>query len=190
MTQIDVLAQVVKALDDAGIPHMVVGSFASTFHGDPRMTRDVDVVIDPTPRSIEVLIGELDRGWLYSTDAREALRRQSMFNVIDPRSGWKVDLIIRRDRPFSRMEFSRRIPAEISGVGTFVASVEDTILSKLEWHHQSESERQMDDAVAMIIVQSETLDNAYLNHWAQQIGVTAELRSARDSAAQADPRTH
>ena len=65
MTQIDVLAQVVKALDDAGIPHMVVGSFASTFHGDPRMTRDVDVVIDPTPRSIEVLIGELDRPLLH-----------------------------------------------------------------------------------------------------------------------------
>jgi hypothetical protein len=46
------LRTVVAALDEAGIPHMLVGSHASMAHGAPRSTNDIDIVIDPTPENL------------------------------------------------------------------------------------------------------------------------------------------
>jgi len=48
-------------LDEAGIPYMVVGSYASAFHGEPRMTQDIDMVVDPDSESIKLLINRIDR---------------------------------------------------------------------------------------------------------------------------------
>src|SRR5262249_754069 len=53
------LGAIVALLDAAGIPHMLTGSFASTFHGSPRSTRDIDLVIDPTPASLDGLLRAL-----------------------------------------------------------------------------------------------------------------------------------
>ena len=133
------LGRIVALLDRARIPHMLTGSFASTFHGPPRSTRDIDVVIDPTP---ERLLEELapDRYYVSATAAREALALRRQFNVVDLETGWKIDLIIRKDRAYSREEFARRQPAR-------VASAEDTVLSKLEWAKAGESERQLRDVV-------------------------------------------
>ena len=119
----DVLATVVAALDRAGIPHMVSGSVASARHGEARATQDIDLVIDPSPAQLDELHARLvESGW-YVGDARSALEHRSQFNMIDSTSGWKVDLIIRRDRPFSRAEFERRRPVVVGGV----AQQRDTI---------------------------------------------------------------
>lgn len=87
--------------------------------------RDLDVVIDPASRaSLDALLS-LVPGELYYVDAdaaRDALRRRGMFNVIDLASGWKVDLIVKKDRAFSRSEFERRIPMTVLGIPVFVAS--------------------------------------------------------------------
>ncbi len=179
--QHQLLAKIVEALDAAGIKHMVTGSFASTFHGEPRMTRDIDVVIDPDETSIALFVEQFDTDVFYIDDAASATERRDMFNVIDVTTGWKVDLIIRKDRAFSEEEFRRRVPTVIGGVATFVASAEDTILSKLEWSTRSGSERQLRDVVAVIQVQRSTLDFDYLNHWATQLGVADLLQAALDA---------
>jgi hypothetical protein len=49
-----------------------------------------------------------DRYYISPESAREALARRSMFNVIDFDEGWKADLIVRKDRPFSIEELRRR----------------------------------------------------------------------------------
>ena len=49
VTLSDLLAEIVQALDAAGVPHMIAGSLASTLHGEPRSTQDIDLVIDPAP---------------------------------------------------------------------------------------------------------------------------------------------
>jgi hypothetical protein len=94
----------------------VTGSFASTFYGEPRMTRDIDLVIDPTASSVEVFVNQFDSEGFYIDDAVAAVARRDMFNLIDSKSGWKVALIIRKDRPYSEVEFARRRPATIAGV--------------------------------------------------------------------------
>lgn len=169
MVMFDVLAVVVDALDRAGVPHMVSGSVASARHGEARATQDIDLVIDPTAAQMDVLHdGLMATGW-YVGDARSALRARSQFNVIDTISGWKVDLIVRKDRPFSEVEFGRRRPVVMGGVHTWMVTAEDSILSKLEWAREGTSERQLRDVRAVIAQQRDTLDWRYLRKWADEL---------------------
>ena len=105
-------------------------------------------------------------------DAHAAWEHRSQFNVLDPTTGWKVDLIVRKDRPYSRVELERRQPATIEGVALHVVSPEDSILSKLEWSRAGVSERQLRDVVSVLEVQGQDLDWRYLEHWAGELGLT------------------
>jgi hypothetical protein len=59
-----------------------------------------------------------------------------------------------------------------------VASVEDSILSKLEWARLSQSERQLEDVAGMLRLQS-NLDTAYIERWAAQLGILAQWAAAK-----------
>jgi hypothetical protein len=161
-------------LDDAGIPFMVAGSWASTYHGHPRTTQDVDIVIDPTREALLRFLAAVpaERAYVDRTSAMEAFDHRDMFNVIDMETGWKIDLILRKPRPFSKAEFERRNRADWLGVRTYVASAEDVILSKLEWAKLSGgSERQIGDVVGVIEMRGEQLDRAHIEHWLDDLGV-------------------
>lgn len=171
----EALARVVQSLNALGIPHMVTGSVASSHHGRPRMTHDVDVVIDPSAEAMGRLVDVLAASGFYvdAATARDALRQRRMFNAIHTPSAVKIDLIIRKDRPFSREELRRRQEAELPG-GTRVslATPEDTILSKLEWARKGGgSERQLGDVAGILDVHGETLDRVYIDRWARELGV-------------------
>ncbi len=129
----DLLALVTEVLDHVGIDYMGTGSVASALHGQPRATRDIDVVIDPDLSSVQLLVELFPPDRFYVSDAVSAVERRDMFNIVDTESGWKVDLIVRKDRPFSESEFRRRLPATMAGIDLFVTTPEDAILSKLEW---------------------------------------------------------
>ena len=154
---------------------MVTGSMASVHFGEPRSTLDIDIVIDPTAQQLDRFLHSLGDDYYVSTEtARQALRERSMFNVIDYKTGWKADLIVRKDRPFSVAEFACRQETQLQGVTAFVATAEDVILSKLEWAKLGESERQLRD-VAGVIEMADTLDEAYLRKWAKELGVEENL---------------
>src|SRR5512133_1478972 len=114
----ELLARVAALLGAAGIPYMLTGSFASTLFGSPRTTQDIDIVIDPTLGTLEKLLHALpDSEYYVSREAaREAYGAEGMFNVVDFATGWKVDLIIRKQRAFSQEEFRRRRPVEMLGI--------------------------------------------------------------------------
>jgi Nucleotidyl transferase AbiEii toxin, Type IV TA system len=175
-----ILHDVGRALDSAGIPFMLTGSFASAYHGAGRATMDVDLVIDPTPAQLRALIGALPAdAWYASLDAAlEAREHESQFDLIDLETGWKVDLIIRKSRPFSRVEFDRRIVIEFEGVRLAVATVEDVILAKLEWAKPSGSARQLEDVAALLRVRSAEIDRPYLEGWIAQLGVATPWEAA------------
>ena len=88
--------------------------------------------------------------YVSSDAAREAFAHQGMFNVVGPETGWKADLIMRKHRPFSEAEFSRREATDFFGVPLAIASLEDVILSKLEWARLGASGRQLDDVRALM----------------------------------------
>ena len=97
-------------------------------------------------------------------------------------SGWKADLILGPDRPFSRSEFGRRQPAEIAGTQVFVATAEDTVIAKLESARAGESERQLRDVAGILELRAGTLDLEYLHRWLCELGLGEQGdRVRRDS---------
>jgi len=185
MSQADVLQRVIAELNRAGIPFMISGSVASGYHGESRSTYDIDIVIDADLSQVSSFVGGLAESCYVSvTAAEEAVRQRAMFNVIDLDSGIKVDLILRKVRPFSVEEFNRRQRAVISGVDAYVVSAEDCILSKLEWSRMGESERQFRDAlkIAELSKDASNLDLAYLEHWAKDLSVEQLLERLLNEA--------
>jgi acetolactate synthase regulatory subunit len=175
------LRTIMAALEAASIPYMVVGSFASTAHGKPRTTHDLDIVIDPTAETLEQFLGALDLELFYvdAAVARDALRRRTMFNLIEMNTAWKVDLVIRKDRPFSILELRRRIVLPIAEVDVPTATAEDTIIAKLEWAKLGASERQLVDVAGILRVRSATLDLAYVEHWVEELDLVEQWNRAR-----------
>jgi hypothetical protein len=167
------LRTIVAVLEVARIPHMVVGSFASTAHGEPRTTRDLDLVIDPSPDQLNELIGALDpeRFYLDADVARDALRRRSMFNIIEIATAWKLDLMIRKARPFSVEEMQRRTIMKILGMDVPTATAEDTIIAKLEWAKLGASDRQLEDVAGILRVRGADLDLDYIERWVTDLGL-------------------
>jgi hypothetical protein len=173
------LRDVIGRLDRAGVPYMVTGSLASSFHGEPRATRDIDIVIDPTPAALDRLVDSLVEGEFYVDRgaAIDALAHRTQFNAIGAEA-LKVDFIIRRERPFSVEEFGRRQRADLLGTSAFVATAEDLVIAKLEWAMASDSDRQLTD-VAGILEIADGLDTAYIERWATDLGVADALRKVR-----------
>ena len=184
MTSPSPLALIVLELDRAEIPHMLAGSFASSYHGDPRTTNDIDLVIHPTRAALERFVRglETDRYYVSEETALGAFANRTQFYVVMLESGWKADLILCRDRAFSRSEFGRRQAVEIAGTRLFVATAEDTVIAKLEWAQAGESERQLRDVAGILELRAGTLDLEYLHRWVRELGLDAQWdRVRRDS---------
>jgi hypothetical protein len=176
VTAAALLRSVVAALDEAGIPFMLTGSLAAAFHGAGRATMDIDLVIDPTVPQLRALVRAIAGVGAYVSPeaAEEALAPHSSFKVIDANTGWKADLIVRKQRPFSDTEFERRQPATFEGCHLWVAAVEDVILAKLEWARLGGSARQLEDVRALLHANAGKLDQGYLDRWIGDLGLSKE----------------
>lgn len=170
------LEKVIKALNASQIPYMLSGSMCSSFHGRPRATNDADIVIDPTTEQLLNFVSSFGPEYYLSREAAlQSVKNNSMFNIINVQAGWKADLIIRKKRDYSTQEFSRRKTANVMGMDLSIVSPEDSILSKLEWSKDSQSQGQFNDALGVLTVQWERLDFDYLEKWAKKLGVEDSL---------------
>jgi hypothetical protein len=174
------LRGVVEVLHECRIPFMITGSIASAYYAVPRATQDADLVVDPGPDQLKLLVERLQRRGFYFSEsaAQEALLVRGQFNAIDASNGWKADLIIRKDRPFSLQEFSRRRSATVLGVEVSLATHEDLILAKLEWAAMGDSSLQERDVLQLLEAGWETLDMEYIAEWARELGVDAAWERA------------
>lgn len=184
MSLSDVFERITSALNRASIAYMVCGSSASTYYGMPRSTRDIDIIIEANPSQLRILAENLpnDKYYVELEAALEAQKHESMFNVIDISTGWKIDLIMLKSSPFGREEFRRRERAIIDGIPLFIISAEDAILSKLQWSKIGGSHRQLEDVAGILTVRGEFLDRAYLQKWTKELGLEAQWNDARQLA--------
>lgn len=167
------LSTIVRLLEEAGVPYMLTGSLAAAYYSSPRATQDLDLVIDPTAEQVERLVESfVGEGFYVSRDAAEqAFRARGQFSVIDPGSGWKADLILRKDRPFSVSEFGRRTEATLLGMEIPLTSLEDLIIAKLEWSELGGSELQRRDILQLMESAGAGLDRAHIENWVRQLGL-------------------
>lgn len=170
MNELDVLRDVSQRLTEAGFAYMLTGSIAMSYYAEPRMTRDIDLVVELRDEDAVPISHLFQSGYYVSVDAvREAIRDQSIFNLIHEESLTKIDLVIRKDTDYRRVEFARRRECRLAGVATFVVSKEDLIISKIEWARDSRSEIQMRDVRNL---SASGYDRAYVDRWTSELGLS------------------
>lgn len=187
MSQPELLKQILQILKDLAIDYMITGSYASSLHGEPRLTHDIDLVVSLNPDSARKLFERFapDAFYVSKQAIDESLHNKSMFNVIEYASGDKVDFHLLTQEPFDRSRFQRRRIERFLEVDLVVSSPEDTILQKLRWAALSGgSEKQFTDAMRVYEVQHDRLDIDYIDEWARRLHVDDAWNRLR---AEADP---
>ena len=179
MDELDVLKLVAARLEAAGIPYMVTGSMAMALYGQPRMTRDLDLVVELDEAAADRVVRLFESDFVLDTDsARAAARSRGMFNMIHGDAVIKVDFIVRKDEPYRREEFLRRRAAEVGGQRIWAVTPEDLILSKLVWASVGRSELQLRD-VRTLLGAGRTLDLAYIGARAADLGIAGLWREVQ-----------
>lgn len=183
------LIPVVETFERLGVPYAVGGSIASSSHGIMRATIDVDLVVPLRHEDVNGLVSLLkDDYYIDASMIEEAISRSASFNLIHLESMTKIDVFILKSRPYDQHAFQRRQKIRISkAAGTpevNIYSPEDTILNKLEWYQEGGeiSERQWNDILGVLKVQSTSLDFTYLRQWAKEIKVSDSLEKAFQDA--------
>ena len=174
--QLDVLKLIVSRLDAARVPYMISGSTAMNYYAQPRMTRDIDIVIELVPDAVGRLVRSLGEDFHYDEDRIHlAAVNRAMFNLIHLPSVIKVDLIVRKDTPYRAEEFARRRSVTMDDLAIWLVSPEDLILSKLAWAKNSHSEVQLSD-VRNLAHAVRDLDWTYVERWAAELTVVQLLK--------------
>ena len=174
MNEIDIVRDISKKFGELGIAYMLTGSMAMNYYAQPRMTRDIDVVITVGLQDVERVI-ELFRPDYYVSEQsiRESLAQESIFNLIHNESVIKVDCIVRKANEYRKTEFERRQKISILDFTTFITTKEDLIISKLFWAKDSHSEIQLADVKNLL----ETgYDADYLRRWTRVLQLDSLLK--------------
>lgn len=168
-TEIDILKDVSKKLEGVGIAFMLSGSLAMNYYAVPRMTRDIDVVVELTRDDVEKIVHVFEDSYYISKDAvREAVEHASMFNIIHNSGIIKVDFIIRKNNEYRQEEFERRRKISNGDFDTWIVSKEDLIISKLYWAKDSHSEMQFRDIKNLM---KSGYDQTYLLFWLKRLNL-------------------
>lgn len=154
---------------------MLTGSVAMSYYAQPRMTRDIDIVVALNPADTETISSLFGVDYYVSPEAvSDAIRRKSMFNIIHFDSVIKVDFIVFVSTPFGSSAFSRRSNIDLGDFQTTIISREDLILSKLLWAKDSRSEMQFSDVRNLL---GAGCDVEYLRIWAEPLSVRSDLET-------------
>ncbi len=179
--QLEFMKLIASRLDSAGIPYMMTGSMAMAIYSIPRMTRDIDLVVEVTPTDVDKIVGLFSEDCYIDQDSvMQAVHTHGMFNIIHNDWVVKADFIIRKNEDYRREEFARRKKINIEDMVISVVAAEDLILSKLVWGKRSQSDLQLRDVCQMISAVSE-LDWKYMQNWAAVLGVDDLLRKAKEN---------
>ncbi|MGB3564771.1 MAG: hypothetical protein WBH85_11675 [Thermoanaerobaculia bacterium] len=175
--------EVLDLLQELGCRHQLGGSYASSIHGIPRQTHDVDVIVELEPLHADALAERLgDRFYLDADAIRSAIEKGRPCNLIHLGSGVKIDLFPKGDQPFDELELARSQVIELGDPPrpTPVKSAEDSVLRKLDWFRREGevSDRQWFDILAVLRTQDDRLDREYMRAQAETLGVADLLSSS------------
>lgn len=174
--ELEVLKTVTQRLTRAEIPYMVTGSMAGNFYAVPRMTRDIDLVVELSGQDVDQVVALFQDDFYVDREmVQRAIRERTIFNIIHNAFVIKVDFVVKKETAYRQEEFSRRRPVSMEGQEFFIVAPEDLILSKLEWAKDSRSPLHLDD-VRNLLRSVQGLDKDYLVRWARRLGLEALYR--------------
>ncbi len=165
---VQLLEKITQSLEKADILYMVSGSIALNAYAVPRMTRDIDIVVELQKNDIDRFCKIFETGfYIDPITVQEEVKRRGMFNVIDFESGYKIDFIIRKNSTYRQLEFSRRMLTNAYGFDVWIVSIEDLIISKIAWIQELQSDRQIDDIKNLLL--NPIADKTYIQDWCQNL---------------------
>ncbi len=169
--QFQFLRFLVENLDEIHVPYMLTGSLAMAVYATPRMTRDIDVVVQVGDSDVERLVCQFQNTCYIDRDSvAQAVAQRGMFNIIHNELISKADFVVRKQGGFWETEFSRRRRVTVENLHVFVVAPEDLILNKMLWAAGGESEYQVRD-VTQLLREAENLDFQYLERWSKSLEV-------------------
>lgn len=178
LEEVKLLQLVCQRLDKIFVPYMLTGSLAANLYATPRMTRDLDIVLELGLFEIDKFCSQFENDFYFSKNTiAEAIDRQSMFNIIHNNSVFKVDCIIRKNSIYRTTEFQRKKQIELNGIPIWVVAPEDLIISKLFWAKDSGSELQIKD-IKNLLAALKNLDDVYLKTWIQKLDLNSIYQKA------------
>jgi len=177
---LEVAVQLHNLLMSLQVDYYITGGSSAIMYGEPRTTRDIDLVLAIALARIDDLVMELERSGFYIAGLDEVKSGQSkILQVIQMEAIARADLMIAGDLPFDLIQFERKLAIEVwEGQVLYYASAEDVILNKLLWRVQSGSEKQWRDVLGILKVQGDLLDFSYLQEWAMSLNVLDDLNMA------------
>ena len=171
MNELDVLIDVANKLKSVDVQYMLTGSFAMNYYAEPRMTRDIDIVVELNSSDIQKIMKIFLADYYISENAvKEAVNQSRMFNVIHNESVVKVDFVIRKNDDYRMTEFNRRKYIKINDTDIQIVSIEDLIISKLIWAKKSASEMQKKDVKNLL---NQKVDKDYLETWIKELNLNS-----------------
>ena len=142
---------------------MISGSIALNVYAIPRMTRDIDIVVELTDNRVDEFTDLFPNSYFDKKVIKEEIKRKGMFNIIDNETGFKIDFIMRKETDYFNLAFQRRQRIKELDTELWVISIEDLIIAKLLWIQQYQSEKQMFDIENLLI--NPNVDQDYLKNW-------------------------
>lgn len=180
MREAEVFLVFTRPLESADISYMVTGGVASIIYGEPRMTHDIDIVIDLAQDTVDTLLRVFPADEFYRPPKevvlREVRRRQrGHFNLIDNETGFKADCYTAGSDPLHRWALRDRQRVELNeGESLWVAPPEYVIVRKLQFYRESEYEKHLDDISGMLEASPDLIDLEQIERLVERWGLGKE----------------
>jgi len=180
----DLIGLFIRPLEATGVDYMITGGVASVIYGDPRFTRDVDVVMQLAAAQTASLAAAFDASAFY-VPPLEVLEEEAdrpeggHFNVIHRETSLRADVYLAGDGPLVAWAFGHRLRLEVDGAEIWVAPIEYVIARKLEYFRHFGSDRHLRDVAMMLRISGEMVDWRSLHEWCARLDLEETLDRAR-----------
>lgn len=184
MTAPDLIGLFIAPLEKEGIPYLITGGVASVIYGDPRFTRDIDLVLDLSTAAAPRLVSAFTEDAFHLPPFEVLLEEIARapgghFNIIHRDTALRADVYLSGNDPLHAWAFEhgRRIP--VGDLEISVAPLEYVLIRKLQYHAMSGSDRHLRDIAMMLRISGDLLDHAAMDGWLGRLGLLAAWERAR-----------
>lgn len=183
MIQEDIFIKVINKLFQIKIPYMLVGGVAAIAYGKPRTTHDIDLVVEINEKNIPEMVEVFEKEFYISEEGiKDAILHKTMFSVIHPESGIKLDFWILHRSEYDLERFKRRREIKIFEQEVYITSPEDVIIRKLLWYKESDIDKHLDDAFGVLEIQYNNLDFPYIEKWVKELNIDETWKEIKEEA--------
>lgn len=178
LTELDILKDITKKFEHLNIQYMLTGSLAMSYYAQPRMTRDIDLVVNILPTVVKKMESAFTPDYYFSIESvNDAIEREFIFNLIHTESSIKIDCIIRKKNDYRQTEFERKQKIRLADFEVYIVSKEDLIISKLIWYKDSGSELQKKDIKNLL---GSGYDEIYFSKWIKKLNLEKQFESLKN----------